>query len=268
MGVTVSSNSKISEFSFGTSVLGIIGFAFTLGTFFKVVSVNLTTLGQAEHEVHTYLTNLRTELIEERASLRTMRKEFRRHQRVCRREGHDNFVGMELDEVSLRTMGDVVKHLIKRFRELERPFLEDGSGGIADLPNHRPRARRRNSSPSPPRYTHAAYGSPSEKHPKAKTNHERDQMDDEADDDMYWAQRTKYAKYGLMSRLRWLAKKSEAQYLFETLSRVQIRRIALQVGGVSIAMHIYGIESMNMKETIQRIDDRVNRVVGVRRIDS
>ncbi|KXL46112.1 hypothetical protein M433DRAFT_226226 [Acidomyces richmondensis BFW] len=48
------------------------------------------TMGEAPHEVHSYLTNLRTELLEERASIRMMKKQARRHQTLLQREamGH------------------------------------------------------------------------------------------------------------------------------------------------------------------------------------
>jgi hypothetical protein len=143
---------------------------------------------------------------------------------------------MELDEVTLKTMSDNIRHLIKRFRDLEQPFLEPGELGIGDAINHRKRSRRRNSSVSPPHYDHAAYSSPPEKNGRnrARSNHDRDKderADDEVDEDNFWAQRTNYANFTLKRRLIWLKKKSEAQMLMDALSRVQIRRIARQVGG-------------------------------------
>lgn len=263
MGVSVSSGAKISEFSFTTGVIGIVSFAFTLGTFIKVVWVNLETLGEAPHEVHSYLTNLRTELLEEKASLKTMRKGRRKQQRAWRNGNHDDMSGMELDEVSLRTMDDAVRGLIKRFRALEKPFLEPGEAGIGDASNHRKRSRRRNSSLSPPYYNHAAYSSPPEKRPRtrsrARSRTGKDQIDEEAEEEAYWAQRIKYADFTLFKRFRWLSSKSEAQYLFETLSRVQIRRVALQVGGLTVGMHTYGSETLELREAVQRMDERAGR---------
>ena len=64
MGVTISSTT-LAPLSVASVVVGFVGFGFTLGTFFKVVWVNLDTLTEAPHEVPTMLTNLRTERDEE-----------------------------------------------------------------------------------------------------------------------------------------------------------------------------------------------------------
>ena len=268
MGVVVSSPVPTSAFFLTSGIIGIVSFVFTVGTFLRVAWVNIETLGEAPHQVHSYLTTLRTELLEEKASLKGMRKGLRKHQRLCQRYDSYDYSGMELNEVSLRTMGDNVRQLIKRFRELEKPFLEDGERGIRDYPNHRTRARRRNSSVSPPYYTHAAYGSPPEKRSRTRNNHDRDQIDEETDEDAYWAQRTKYGKYTLKCRFRWLTHKGEAQTLFDTLTRVQVRRIALQVAGMTVAMHGYGTQTLELRDTVRRIDQRVNRMAGVRRSDT
>ena len=269
MGVVVSTGTPTSPFFFASGVVGFVSFAFTLGTFFKVVWVNLDTLSEAPHEVHGYLTNLRTELLEERASLKSMKKGMRKH-RKQQKENGGSMVGMELDEITLKTMSDTIRHLIKQFRDLEKPFLEEGERGINDAPNHRKRARRRNSSLSPPNYEHAAYSSPPEKNTsRGRSNHDRDYITekDEVEEDAYWAQRVHYADFTLKRRLLWLRKKTEAQALFETLSRVQIRRIARQVGGMTVLMHEYGCGTMELNEVVRRIDERVGRVVGVRRVD-
>ena len=272
MGVVVSSGTPTSPFFFTSVTIGFVSFTFTLGTFLKVVWVNLETVSEAQHQVHSYLTNLRTELLEEKSSLKIMRKGIKKHNRMLQREDRDSVMGMELDDVSLKTMNDSIRHLCRRFKELEKPFLEEGAAGIGDAPNHRTRARRRNSSVSPPRYAHAAYSSPPEKHTharsRARSNHEKgNHEDEEAEEDAFWAQRTQHADFTLRRRLKWLSKKSEAQDLFETLSRLQIRRIARQVGGMAVMMHEYGSGTMELNETVRRIDERVSRVVGVRRVE-
>lgn len=269
MGVVVSSQSATSPFFLTSGIIGFVSFAFTLGTFFKVVWVNIETMTEAPHEVHAYLTNLRQELLEEKHSIRVMRKGMRNHHRSCKRDGREDLLGIELDEVTLKTMGDTIKRLIKQFRQLERPFLEDGEDGIADAVNHRRGSRRRNSSVDPPRYSHGAYASPPEK-ARARSEYDRDGnlvMDKDEEDDAFWAQRTNYANLTLKRRLQWLRRKAEAQQMFETLSRVQIRRVARQVGGMALCMHAYGQATVELKETVQRVDERVNRVVGVRRVD-
>lgn len=270
MGVVVSSQSATSPFFLSTGIIGIVSFAFTVGTFLRVVWVNLMTLSEAPHEVHTYLTNLRTELLEERANLRTMRKGMRKHRRqqADSQEGSPR-IGLELDDVSLKTMGDVLRHLIKRFEALERPFLADGEHGIKDSAQNRKRARRRNSSVSPPQYEHAAYSSPPEKSRRGRrTNNEREYSDDERDDeDAYRAQRTQYANFTLRKRFIWLHTKADVQQILDSVMRLQIRRIALQVGGMSLLMHEYGSCTVELNEAVRRIDERVGRVVGVRRVD-
>ena len=178
------------------------------------------------------------------------------------------FGGMELDEVSLKTMNDSIRHLIRRYRDLEKPFLEPGEHGIGDMANHRKRARRRNSSVSPPHHDHAAYSSPPEKTSRARSNHDRDNyVEDEAEEDAYWAQRTKYCEFTPRLRFKWLYRKAEAQNLMENLTRVQVRRVAKQVGGMAVFMHQYGAGTMELNETVRRIDERVSRVVGVRRLE-
>ena len=272
MGVVVSSHSPTSPFFLASGIIGFVSFAFTLGTFVRVFWVNLETLCEAHHEVHAYLTNLRTELLEEKASLKNMRKGMRKHRRTALRDGA-TVVGMELDEVTLKTMSDNIRYLIKRFKELEKPFLEPGEPGIGDASNHRKRARRRNSSVSPPHYDHAAYSSPPEKNPRARSrarsNHDREKetYDEEAEEDAYWAQRIRYANFTLGKRFIWLRKKSEAQTLTDSLTRVQIRRTARQVGGMTVLMHEYGCGTLELNEAVRRIDERVSRVVGVRRVE-
>ena len=269
MGIVISTHSPTSPFFITSGIIGFVGFAFTLATFFKVVWTNIGTMTEAPHEVHAYLTNLRQELLEEKNSVRVMRKGMRSHQRECKRDGRADLLGIELDEVTLKTMGDSIKRLIKSFRELERPFLEDGEAGIDDAINHRRGSRRRNSSSDPPRYSHGAYASPPEKK-RARSKHDGDGhlvTEKDEEDDMFWAQRTNYASFTVKRRLQWLRRKPQAQRMFDTLARVQTRRIARQVGGMALCMHVYGQGTLELKEAVQRIDERMNRVVGVRRVD-
>lgn len=272
MGVVVSTHSATSPFFLTTGIIGVISFAFTLGTFFKVVWVNLQTLGEAPHEVHTYLTNLRTELLEEKQSLKQMKKGMKRHQKVLHKNNKADLIGLELDEVTIKTMSDTLRHLVRQFRDLEKPFLEPRESGIADAPNHRRRSRRRGSSVSPPRYDHAAYASPPEKNGRTRSRargyQDRDQvMEEEVDEDAFWAQRTHYANYTLRRRFKWLSTKAKAQQMFETLTRLQTRRIARQIAGIAVLMHDYGNGTLELNDAVRRIDERVSRVVGVRRVE-
>ena len=268
MGAAISSTGELSTFSLVTGIIGIVSFSFTAGILIKVVWVNVTTLGEAPHQVHTYLTTLRTELLEERASLKSIRKGMKKHQRLCRQENRRDLSGMALNDVSLRTMDDSVRTLMKRFRDLEKPFLQPGEEGI----NHAARPRKRSGSISP-YYKHAAYGSPRRKsRPRSRSNrrsnYAKEKDDSDGDDDAYWAQKIKYDDFTIVKRFRWLTHKSEAQSLFETLSRVQIRRVALQVGGLTMMMNLYVTETSQMQDTIQRIDESVSRPTRVRRPDT
>ncbi|KAF2770251.1 hypothetical protein EJ03DRAFT_77564 [Teratosphaeria nubilosa] len=288
MGITIS-HTEYAPLAFTSAIIGFVSFAFTLGTFFKVLWVNFETLGEAPHEVHGYLTNLRQELLEERESLRIMRKHYRKHTRSMRQTGSSSRMvnSMELDDVTLKTMSDVLKHLIRKFETIERSFLEPGELGIRDLTKHR--KRRRHDGSVSPYYEHSAYASPPEKgvRPRDRSrtrDRERDRLprytndnhtsfadpaQEESDEDgeKYWAQRIDYANYSFKRRLIWLYKKPDAQQLMDNLERVQIRRMARQVGCISIMLHDYGGEGMQTREMVQRIDERVGRVIGVRRVE-
>lgn len=231
------------------------------------------------------LTNLRTELLEEKASIRIMRKQSKKWKKQVQAESGNNLVGMELDEVTLKTMGDSVKWLIKRFKELERPFLVDGSEGIMEDEKRRNRrsagGRRRNSSVSP-YYEHSAYA-PAPRHDedrngekngrsRSRARHRRDDDEDNyinGDDnaDIFWAQRIQYCDFTFAKRFLWLRRKAEAQSLYESLTRVQIRRTARQVGGMSYLMHEYGDKSCQAELRLRRIEERLGNILGVRRVN-
>lgn len=305
MGVIISTNSTLAPISFASSVVGFVSFAFTLATFLKVVWQNLITLAESSHNVHSYLNNLRQEILEERANLRVLRKSVRRRKRRgggggvgAHGHGDDNnslpdavrdLVGIELDDVALKTMGDVVRHLTRQFEDIERPFLAHGEEGIAQARHRgipgRGQSRRRQESPSP-HYAHSTYPSPPEEKPgrggerryrgEQDREHERDD-----EDELFWAQRVHYARYTLVRRVNWLFRRSQAQELFGTLSRLQTRRIAREISSLGIMVRGYGnsistVEGSSdrcderlarIDERLGRIDDRLNRVVGVRRID-
>lgn len=265
MGVVIS-KTLLSPFSLITGIIGLVSFVFTLATFFKIIWENLQTMSEAPHEIHGYLTGLRTELLEEKASIRIMRRQTKQYQRSIRKDDREDLLGMELDDVTLKTMGDQVRSLIKRFKALEKPFLAPGNDGIEGWKDHNHRNRRRRDSSVSP-YEHSAYASPPEKGQGNGNERERGRRTTEDDDDVFWAQRQQYADFTLKRRLQWLTKKGEAQSLYETLSRVQTRRIARQVGGLSVGMHEYGGRTLEMEEMVRRIDDRTNRIVGVRRVE-
>lgn len=198
-----------------------------------------------------------------------MRRMCKKNNRAKRRDGGGagNLYGIELDDVSLKTMGDVVRRLMKKFKELEAPFLIPGEEGIDRGPRRSAAKRSRSISPY---YQHSAYA-PAEKKGRrrsgADSEGERRDQDDDDDDDAFWAQRTQYASFTFGKRLAWLTRKAEAQRLYETLTRVQVRRTARQVAGITILMHEYSASTSQQEEMLRRIDDRMAKIVGIRRVD-
>lgn len=263
MGVVISSNSELAPISVASIIIGFASFAFTLATFFKVVWVNLETMSQSSNSVHTYLNTLREEMLDEQASLRVLKK-INRHRRRTRRRLPDSLrdlSGVELDEVTLKTLSDTMRHVCREFKELEKPFLQAGEEGIQQA-KRRDKARRRRTATSPSsQYGESAY----EKRERSEERAGR--WDEDEDDDLFWAQRVHYGRYNLARRLIWLYKKSKAEDLYEVLNKMQTRRIARQINTVTLLIREYGDHTIDYGETLQRIDDRLSRVVGVRRID-
>ena len=273
MGLVVSTTAT-SPFFLVSGIIGMVSFAFTLGTFFKVVWTNLATLTEAKHEVHSYLTNLRQELLEERTSLKFLKKACKKRtkSRDSPRYGRDvqDYLDLQLDAATIKTMSDAVRHMIKQFQALEKPFLEPGEEGIQQAThgsssNGNRRSRRRGDSGSP-YYTHEAYRSASyEKRARGHPGHE--DYDDDDDGDVFWPQRVRYCDFTLHRRFQWLRRKSSAQRLFEQLSRMQTRRTARQVGGIALMMNDFAGTMARMDGSLGEVEDRLQRVVGVRRFD-
>jgi hypothetical protein len=249
MGITISTTAT-SPFFLTTGIIGLLSFAFTLATFLRVTHQNISTLLSAPHEVHSYLTNLRQELLEERTSLKFLRKACKTRRKQHSRAMED-YLDLQLDTATIKTMTDAVRQMIKQFQTLEKPFLEAGEEGIGQVVRRRSRSRRS------PYYPHEAYNSP----PYEKRAEEED------DDEVFWPERVRYCDFTLRRRLQWLRRKSQAQGLFEQLSRVQTRRIARQVGGVALMMEDFAGTVVRVEGSVLGIEERVNRVIGVRRVD-
>jgi hypothetical protein len=267
MGLVVSTTAT-SPFFLISGIIGMVSFAFTLGTFFKVVWKNLATLTEAKHEVHSYLTNLRQELLEERTSLRFLKKACKKRTKSRdSRYGRDveDYLDLQLDAATIKTMTDAVRHMIKQFQALEKPFLEPGEEGIQQATNDsggNRRSRRRGDSSSP-YYTHEAYRS-STYEKRARGPHNDDHDDD---GDVFWPQRVRYCDFTLHRRLQWLRRKGDAQRLFGDLSRMQTRRTARQVGGIALILNDFAGTMARLDESLGEIEDRLQCVVGVRRFD-
>ncbi|KAM3425606.1 hypothetical protein BST61_g7553 [Cercospora zeina] len=93
------------------------------------------------------------------------------------------------------------------------------------------------------------------------------QEDDDDDAEVFWAQRTQYRQFGISCSFAWLNKKPQAQDMLAALSRVRIRCIARQVGGLSMLVHQDEGAAARTEEMLMRIEDRLAVVVGVRRIE-
>ena len=267
MGVVVSTTAT-SPFSLTSGIIGMVGFAFTLGTFFQVIWDNLSTLAEAKHEVHSYLTNLRQELLEERTSLKFLKKACKKRPKSRdSRYGRDvqDYLDLQLDAATIKTMSDAVRAMFKQFQALEKPFLEPGEEGIQQATGNSSsnrRSRRRGDSASP-HYTHGAYRSSSYEKKRARGPSDNEDYDD--DGDAFWPQRVRYCDFTLHRRFQWLRRKGTAQELFEDLNRMRTRRTARQVGMIALMMTDFAGTMARMDESLGEIEERLQR--RVRRID-
>ncbi|KAF2155279.1 hypothetical protein K461DRAFT_110933 [Myriangium duriaei CBS 260.36] len=232
----VNSHASLAPISYASTIIGFISFTFTLATFLRVFWENLTTLGKANSESRTVLSTLRTELEEERLSLR----ELKRHQRVRGYEGGpppaDVLAGPQLDYAALHALQISLRRLNRRFEELEEPFLIDG----AEL-DARKAARRR-----------------------SRSRGEKGGGDESGDD---WRVEDLYSAQSLGRRWRWLQSRGEAVKLLDSVNRLQTRRIARQVGEIACLLHSYKETLDEMRHGVAVTEGRMARVVGVRRVD-
>lgn len=279
MGITIS-HTLFSPLSMVSSTIGFVSFAFTLGTFFKVFWSNLGTFGAAPQEIQDYLSSLKQGLLEERRHLRRVRRNIR-HMRRDRshgpgaRAGSDDHDGnysykrnrgrksgrkkgsrqmhFDRDIQSMRSTGEsealqvlhvTVRDLIKSFRRVEHPFLK------AEYQNQRSTRWSNNSHHLDPPATSPYYS------------------EDEASD-MYATNRLghEYKKCGFKERWLWVKRKASVTRLSEVLNRVEVRRTAHEVGEVLSIVTNIGQDLEDMQETMYALEARLNRVVGVRRVE-
>ncbi|KAL2351081.1 hypothetical protein BJ546DRAFT_855806 [Cryomyces antarcticus] len=136
MGVTLSTLSTLAPVSFASTVVGFISLAITLLTFIRVFWDNLMTLASAPQEVEDYKGNLKQELYEERSNIRAMKGRIKSSDK-------DNVTrdGYPLSEATrLKIQSDAVRHVVRDFERLERPFLiPDGHNNSSPSTHHRRR---------------------------------------------------------------------------------------------------------------------------------
>ena len=227
------------------------------------------TLFSAADEAPDILTTLRQELYEERNSLRALRRHLRAR---GGQHARDVFSGPELDEVVIRTLQKSIKDLCRKFKSIERPFLAQREM------ERRGQTRRRSKSRGDSFGDEDAF----EYYTGAGT---RTDWDDEKggggagsgrgrnrEKDRDWEDEEDYSNgiYCRMTigrRIAWLRHRSDAMALLASLARVQTRRIARQVGEIAVVLHEYGDVFAEMRHNISLTESRMNRVVGLRRVD-
>ncbi|KAI9699524.1 MAG: hypothetical protein M1820_007155 [Bogoriella megaspora] len=268
MGVAISSQSSLAPVSLASTIIGFISFAFTVLTAIRVFWSNISTIRAAPTEVPDFLGNLKQALYEERAHLRLVKKSFRTSEHY--------------DEGGFKVLSDTVKHMIRDFKHLERPFLvpdraayrtwwgyeepddlsREGAvrGDVRyDPGRHERGSRKRRSRSSYSREEGGRHGyNGNIDRDKARTRHIREEDD-------YYA--TDYCKIGLMHRYIWLKNRSQVLALLEAITRIQTRRIAKQMCEVAIAVQNVERRGRQADESIGNMQERLSRVVGVRRMD-
>ncbi|KAJ4990964.1 hypothetical protein SVAN01_03535 [Stagonosporopsis vannaccii] len=279
MGVTIS-HTLFSPLSMVSTVIGFVSFAFTLGTFFKVFWSNLGTFGAAPKEIQDYLSSLKQGLLEERRHLRRVRKRLRSIQRdkshgpgtragsegpestydhkrksrarQSRSKSGPRTMHFDRDIQSMRSTGEnealqvmriTVRDLIQSFRQIEYPFLkpEYQTQGSAQWSN--------NSRPfGPEKGSYYSEDDTSDLRETNRLGHE-------------------YKKCGFKERWLWVKRKASVINLSEVLNRVEVRRTAHEVGEVLSIVGNIGRDLEDMQEIMYALENRLNRVVGVRRVE-
>jgi len=235
------------------------------------------TLSVSESNVHDLLFTLRQELFEERASLRALRRHAKARGtgsvvdggQAGRGRYRDVLGGPELDEVGIKNMQDAIRLLCRRFTDIEDRFLvnrdvttatREGkntqTGRRRHSGNRRRRSSRRDDSSSPYEYEKSAFGPRKVQGPGG---------DDKFVDEENYIRA--YGRLTIRQRFVWLRHRTEIVNLLAALSRAQTRRIARQVGEIAVSLHDYGTILLDMQTNIAAIEGRMNRVVGVRRVD-
>lgn len=291
MGVTIS-HSVLAPISFASTLIGFISFAFTIATFLKVFWQSIITIKAAPDEITDYLSNLKQALLEERRHLRKVKKRMRRNsgrgddsgdwasggggggggdgrgrRSRSRRRSHSGVKGprayFERDEQAFRSQGEgealrvmrnAIKDMIRSFRSLEYPFLKSEFQHLdsAHWSTNTPQEKNPAYLQSPP-----GFGSPWE-------DEEGDGAQGLGRSNRYG---TEYKKCGLKERWLWLHRKGDVVTMSEALSRIEVRRTAHEVGAVAMAVADIGRDIEDMFESIRAMEGRLNRVVGVRRVE-
>jgi hypothetical protein len=247
MGVTLSTHSTLAPLSLASTIIGFVSFSFTIATLLRVFWGNISTVLNAHDEIHDYLSNLRVQLYEERQSLRNLRRHNKEWGKRRRTKG---LPLPRLDDLTIRSMQDTLRHLSRRFKTLERPFLDQNS-----VPGRR---RYRKSFSPNPRDTWDSE--------KGLRSHERDLDKDLDDEDDPRTQGDVFCNITVGKRILWVRQRSDALAIMEAVSRLQTRRTARQVGEIAVALYEYGDTIEGLDEGMQEIEARFSKIVGIRRV--
>jgi hypothetical protein len=275
MGVSISTHSSTSPLSFASTIIGFVSFTFTVATALRVFWDNFQTMIAAPREIDDYLTNLKQSLHEELYHLRRARKIRSRSRRRSRsahgarggaiakngatvREGRSD-ESPDID-MALKSMTQAIKHMIRNFKEMERPFLRDSD---------QPKSRRRSSFSE--KWGEEGY------YPGYSSG---DAVDNTSESDIYHPE---YRQCGLRERWKWLSVKADAVNMSAAVARMTTRRMSIQI--TRLAMYeILKILELSRELTIDRnfrelgqdvdefddrlygVEQRLSRVVGIRRI--
>ncbi|KAL8834837.1 MAG: hypothetical protein Q9170_003579 [Blastenia crenularia] len=110
----------LPSISFASTIVGFISFAFTFFTFLRVFWESIQTIWSAPKEIRQLLDNLRTELYGERAYFKNAIKQARSKSNSSTREN------AEIAPLSI--LNDSIKSMMRDFRQMEAPFLENREG--------------------------------------------------------------------------------------------------------------------------------------------
>ena len=294
MGVTVS-HTAFSPLSMISTIIGFISFTFTLATLLKVSWSNLATFNAAPEEIKDTLSSLKQGLLEERRHLRRVRKrlrnvrrdqshgpsarsdseeyhgeygsgktgnESRKRSRRGRGGGKRRTMHFDRDMQSMRSSGEeealsvmrvTIRDLSQKFRDLEYPFLK-------------PEYQSQNS---------AQWSTQSSPFPSEKSTYAAQYYPHSDDDDSPPASHMRnsnrlgleYANCDLQRRWLWVRRKADVINLSTVLSRVEGRRTAHEVGEVFSMVSDIGRDVEDLRGVLEGVEARLNRVVGIRRVD-
>ena len=174
---------------------------------------------------------------------RVGRAQFERDEQAERSRGEND---------SLRVLRTAVRDMIRSFRVLEYPFLKaefqntDSAHWSTNTPSEKLPSY---SDPAP--YSHFPEDDEHEAHGLGHSNRFGNE----------------YRTCGFRERWMWLRRKQDAVRMSEGLSRVEIRRMAHEVGRVMMMVGDIGRDVEDVRDGVARMEGRLGRVVGVRRVE-